>query len=573
MKKSTVLIIVSVLILLAAQKATACTNFLITKGASTDNSCMISYACDSHDIYGALYFWPSMDYAQGAEVNIIDWITGKFMGKIPQVRHTYRVVGNMNEHQLSISESTWGGRSELVDSTAIIDVGSLIYLTLQRAANAREAIQVMHHLVSTYGYASSGESFSIADPDEVWILELIGKDHGKKGAVWVARKIPDGYISAHANQARITDFPSENMKTSISSKYIDNNRYIFDPDLECVYAKDVISFAKEMGYIENLVAPEQFSFAETYNPITFGGARFCEARVYAGFNRVCNGMGKYLDYAMGENLDNRMPLWVKPSQKLSVRDVMELMRDYYQDTPMDMTKDPGAGPFGSTVRWRPLFWEVDGKTYFNERAASTQQTAFSVVAQSRSWLPDPIGGILWFGVDDTFMTVYTPLYVGLQKAPKCFELGNGDILNYSETSAFWLFNRVSNFAYHLMNRVMPEIKELQSNLENNFIDKVANIDQQAAILYKTDPERAIATVSDFSMQSAQHTFDSWKKLSNTLLVKYSDGNIKHPAQGEQNYVRRLFDTTFLVPGIEQPGYSEEFYRQIINATGNKFEAK
>ena len=552
------------------QNTKACSNFMVTKGASADGSVITSYACDSHDIYGALYFWAAKEYPVGSQVEIIDWITGKKLGTIPQARQTYRVIGNMNEHQVVINESTWGGRPECIDSTAIIDVGSLIWLSLQRAKDAREAIRTFHFLVSNYGYASTGESFTIADKNEVWILELIGKNHGKKGAVWVAQKIPDGFISGHANHARITHFPKENKNNSISTKHINNDKYLYLPELECIYDSKVISFAKEMGFIDTELKHKKFNFASTYNPISFGAARFCEARVFAGFNKVANGMDKYLDYAMGENLENRFPLFVKPDKKLAVRDVMNMMRDYYQGTQMDMTKDVGAGSFSCTVRWRPLYWEVDGQKYFHERAISTQQTAYSIVTQSRSQYPDPIGGICWFGVDDTYLTVYTPLYAGLQQVPEHFKMGNGDIMNYSETSAFWLFNRVSNFAYSIMDRVITTIITKQDELELGFIEEVSNIDKKAEELYKTNPDKAIELVSDFSTKKAAQTFNQWYNLSNQLLVTFSDGNIKKHQADSSNYVRRLFDKEFSIPGIEQPGYSEEYYQNILETSDEKF---
>jgi len=567
---STIIIIISVF---QINTSTACTNFLVTKGASIDNSVLSSYACDSHDIYGELYFWPAKDHPAGSSVRIVDWITGKYLGNIPQINHTYRVIGNMNEHQLVITESTWGGREELTDSTGIIDIGSLIYLTLQRAKNAREAIRTFHFLTSEYGYYSIGETFTIADKNEAWILDLIGKDHGKKGAVWVARKVPDGYISGHANHARITNFPKQNKKTSISSDLINNDKYLNNPELECVYASDVISFAMEMNYIDSKTKHDDFNFADTYNPLSFGAARFCEARVFAGFNRVNSDMGKYLDYAMGENLQNRMPLWIKPDKKIGVRDLMELMRDYYQGTPMDMTKDVGAGPYKSTVRWRPITWEVNGERYFHERAISTQQTAFSIVAQCRSDFPDPIGGILWFGVDDTYLTVYNPLYAGLQEAPEMFKVGNGDILTYSETSAFWLFNRVSNNAYNQMSRVYPLIREKQNELELGFIESTKEIEQKALEIYQSNPEEAIQLISDFSQKSCLKTWETWKNLENYLLVHYSDGNIKKEQGTRDNYVRELFNEEFDIPAIEQPGYSEDYYENIVRDTDVKQKMK
>ncbi len=443
--------------MLPEQITNACTNFLITKGASKDGSVMITYAADSHVLYGELYYWPSKNWPAGTMVDVYEWDTGRFMGKIPQVSHTYSVVGNMNQHQLSIGETTYGGRPELFDSTQVIDYGSLIYLTLQRAKNAREAIKSFSQLISDYGYASEGESFSIADANEAWILELIGKGPGKKGAVWVARRIPDGYISGHANHPRITTFPLADGVRSITSKDLSK---INNPEVETVYAYDVIDLARSYGWFNGKDA--DFSFSDTYAPLDFGGARFCEARVWAGFNTVNSKMGQYLDYAMGENLSNRMPLWIKPDNKIGVKEVINMMRNYYQDTPMDMTKDIGAGPYGCTVRWRPMEWKVDNQTYFFERAISTQQTGFSFVAQSRSWLPDPVGGILWFGVDDTYYTVYSPIYCGITRVPESFAVGNGDIMNFSETSGFWIFNQVTNFAYTRTSLLINDLQNKQS---------------------------------------------------------------------------------------------------------------
>ncbi|MFW6277614.1 MAG: dipeptidase, partial [Prolixibacteraceae bacterium] len=418
-------ILAIVFLLTNYQVSNGCTNFLITRGASVDGSTMVTYAADSHSLYGELYYQPAQEHPEGAMREIYEWDTGKYLGKIPQPRHTYSVVGNMNEFQLAISETTFGGRKELSGQEgAIMDYGSLIYVTLQRAKTAREAIQVMAGLVEKYGYYSSGESFSIADPEEVWFMELIGKGEGEKGAVWVALKVPDGYISGHANQARITTFPKN------------------DPE-NCLYSEDVISFARDKGWYEG--SDDDFSFSDVYAPVDFGGARFCEARVWSGFNRVAQGMDKYLDYAKG-NIEhagpnnfasNRMPLWVKPDKKLSVRDVQNLMRDHYEGTELDMTQDAGAGPFEMPYRFGKLTWEVDSVEYCNERPISTRQTGFSFVSQSRNWLPDPIGGILWFGVDDTYVTCYVPMYCGITEIPECFEEGNGDLLTYSETSAFW----------------------------------------------------------------------------------------------------------------------------------------
>jgi len=538
----------------------SCTNILVTKGASTDGSTMVTYAADAHVLYGELYHWPAAKYPEGAMLDIYEWDTGKFLGKIKQVRETYNVVGNINEHQLAISETTYGGRNELVDTNGIMDYGSLIYITLQRAKNAREAMKIMTELVEEYGYYSSGESFSFSDPHEVWILEMIGKGSGKvdakgrlikgsysKGAVWVAIQIPDGYISAHANQARITTFPFQK-----SNNWFDKSQTVF-------HSPDVISFARQQGYFNG--NDKEFSFSDTYAPVDFGGARFCEARVWAVFNRTNKDMGKYLDYAKGHNLSNRMPLYIKPDKKLSVHDVMELMRDYYQDTELDMTKDIGAGPYGCIIRWRPMVWEIDGKKYIHERAISTQQTGFSFVTQSRSWLPNPIGGILWFGVDDTYLTVYSPMYCGITRSPDLFAEGYGSMMEFVDDAGFWVFNQVSNLAYTRFNQMIKDIQPVQRELELNYIEYVKAIDKAAAELYKTNKDMAINFITDFSVNTGNFTVKRWKELYKYLFVKYLDGNIKYPNPGEQN------------PKVEFPGYNEQYYRQIIKETGDKFKMR
>ena len=436
------------------QDLTACTNFLITKSASVNGSTMITYAADSHALYGELYYWPAADHKPGTMLDVYEWDTGKFLGQIPQAAHTYKVVGNMNEHQLAIGETTFGGRDTLRDPSGLIDYGSLIYITLQRAKTAREAIKTIVELTSEYGYYSSGESFSISDPNEVWIMELIGKGAGNTGIVWVARMIPDGYVSGHANQARIQTFPFDKDKTSISSKDLDR---IFDKEVTTAYASDVVQVARNFGWFDG--KDKDFSFSDTYAPVDFGGARFCDMRVWSFFKEINDDMDQYFSYVSGHDLENRMPLWIKPNRKLSNLDLMDFMRDHLEGTPLDMTQDAGAGPFGLPYRWRPLTWNVEGdtKTYCNERATATQQTAFSFVAESRSWLPDPIGGILWFGVDDAAATVYIPMYCGINRPPSSFEQGNGDLLTYSPTSAFWAFSFVSNFAYLRYNIMMEDV--------------------------------------------------------------------------------------------------------------------
>ena len=444
----------------------ACTNLLVTRGASVTGSTMITYAADSHVLYGELYLRPAQDHLPGSFFDIYEWDTGKYLGKIKQVEHTFSVVGNMNEHQVSIGETTYGGRSELRDTTGIIDYGNLMYVALQRARSAREAIEIMGELMAEYGYYSSGESLSISDKDEVWIMELIGKGTGNKGAVWVAMKIPDGYVCAHANQARIQTFPLD------------------DPE-NCLYSEDVISFAKEMGYYEG--KDKDFSFSDAYAPVDFGGARYCESRVWSFFEKINPDMDRYLDYAMGKNLENRMPLWIKPDRKLSSADMMNFMRDHFEGTPMDMTQDIGAGPYRLPYRWRPLSWSVGDESYCNERAIATQQTGFSFVAEARNWLPDWIGGIFWFGVDDASTSVYTPMYCGMTRVPVNFAEGNGDMLSYSPTSAFWTFNLVSNFCYLRYDVMSADVIKKQQALESKFAaleDKSQVTDELAALKAK-----------------------------------------------------------------------------------------
>ena len=469
-KKNMKKILLLLLVAMGAE-ALACTNLIVSKGATTDGSTFITYAADSHVRYGQLRYCAAADHQSGEMLRLYNYGSLKFQIEIPQPAHTYQVVGFINEHQLAMGETTWGGRKELAHGSGVgIDYGNLIYVTLQRAKNCREAIKVMHELVSTYGYAEGGESFSLADPDEVWIYEIINKGD-EKGAVWVARRVPDGYISGHANQARITTFPQEPLKwkkkgphPAISSKHID---YIFEPEVECVYSEDVASFARKNGWFND--KDEEFSFADTYNPLTFSGLRACEARVYAMFNRVADGMDRYEAYAMGDATAERLPLWVKPNRKLNVQDVMALMRDHFEGTPMDMTQDVGAGPFHCPYRWRPMDFTVDGQEYIHERAISTQQTGFSFVAQCRKWLPDKLGGIIWFGVDDTYSTVYCPVYCGCTQIPVCFEEGNGSMSQYSETAAFWLFNRVSNFCYLRYDAMIQDVVKVQHELETDFV--------------------------------------------------------------------------------------------------------
>lgn len=551
MKK--VFLLMGLFVFLGFQNSQACTNFLVTKGASVDGSTMISYAADSHVLYGELYFRPAMDYPEGTMMDIYEWDTGEYLGKIKQVSHTYSVIGLMNEFQVSIGETTYGGRHELHDGhSGIIDYGSLMWLALQRAKSAREAIKVIAGLLDEYGYYSSGESFSIADKNEAWIMELIGKGEGEKGALWVARMIPDGYICGHANQARITTFP-----------FSKENNW-FDKDQTTFHSADVISFAREKGWYNG--KDKDFSFSDTYAPVDFGGARFCEIRVWSFFKSVNSKMDKYLDYAKGNiehgkngYANNRMPLWIKPDNKISVHDMMNFMRDHLEGTELDMTKDAGAGPFGLPYRWRPLTWKVDGVAYCNERATSTQQTGFSFVSQMRSWLPDPIGGIHWFSVDDAASSVYFPMYCGAYDVPHSYKQGNSSMMKFTENSAFWTFNQVSNFAYLRYNIIHPEIADYQQALENKYITYTSVVDKSAKELYDQDPKLAIEFITDFSSNTGDKLTKDWRKFYEYLFTKYMDGNVKEPNGDKLN------------PKLEQPGYSEKFYRQIVKDTGDKLK--
>ncbi|MGL5681652.1 MAG: C69 family dipeptidase [Marinifilaceae bacterium] len=551
------------LALLATHATFACTNFLFTKGTTTDGSTMITYAADSHTLYGELYHWPAQKWPDGAMLDVYEWDTGKYLGQIPQVAETYNVVGNMNEHQLAIAETTYGGREELgTQKGAIMDYGSLIYITLQRAKNAREAIVVMTDLVNKYGYASSGESFSISDPNEVWIMEMIGKGEGEKGAVWVARMVPDGYVAAHANQARITTFPMKG-KTVVTS---DDIQKIYNKEVTTAYSTDVVSFAKEKGYYPQDAKNSDFSFSDSYAPVDFGAARACEIRVWAFFNAINPDMGQYFDYAKGKvkrdekgYATNRMPLWIKPAKKVDVTEVMDFMRDHLEGTELDMSKDPGAGPFECPYRWRPMRFEVDGQQYVHERATATQQTGFSFVAQCRSQYPDAIGGILWFGVDDAASTVYFPMYSSSTKVPKSFMVGNGSIMEFTNDAAFWVFNQVTNFAYGRYNVIHPDIREKQKQLENQYVQYVGMTDAGAQKLYAQDPQLAINYLTDFSCNTGDQLTNTWRQFYGDLFARYMDGNIRTKVPGQK------------FPKVGNTKLPEWHTRQIIEATGDKLK--
>ena len=522
----------------------ACTNFLVGKKASTDGSTMISYSADSYNLYGELYHWPAKKYNAGELLKVYEWDSGRYLGEIPQVLQTYNVVGNMNEHQLAIGETTFTGRRELSDPHGIMDYGSLIYITLQRAKNAREAIKIMTDLVREHGYASTGESFSIADPNEVWVMELIGKGEGNKGAVWVAVRIPDDCVSAHANQARIQQFP------------------LNDPD-NCIYSPDVISFAREKGYYTG--SDEDFSFAQAYAPIDFGALRFCEARVWSFFNHVNKDMAEYVSYAKGETTDP-MPLYIKPDRKLSLRDVQNYMRDHYEGTDLDWRYDVGAGPFNSPYRWSPLTWEVDSEQYCNERPIATQQTGFSFVSQSRAWLPNEIGGILWFGLDDAAQSVYYPIYVGNTTMPKEMEVGNGDLYNFTWESAFWIHNWVSNMVYDRYSDKIVHVQELQDKLESCFETNQPEVEEKALALYKESKEDALKFLNDYSNTTITEGLQEWKKMGEYMMVKYLDGVVKKEENGKFKYNEHGQPAS-----PDRPGYPEEHLRKVIEETGDKYK--
>jgi dipeptidase len=546
-KKSIVLIATLLAFIFGTAKVQACTNVLITKGASADGSTLVSYSADSHDLYGELYHWPAKTYPEGALLDIYEWDTGKYLGKIKQARQTYSVIGNMNEYQVTIAETTFGGRDELLDPAGLIDYGSLIYVALQRSRTAREAIKIMTDLVAEYGYYSSGESFSIADPNEVWIMEMISKGPDNKGAVWVAVRIPDGMVSGHANQARITTFP------------------LNDPE-NCLYSPDVIKFAREKKYFDG--KDKDFSFSDTYAPLSFSSVRFSDARVWAAFKTMNPAaMEKYADYAKGVS-SKRMPLYIAPAKKVSARDVIAIMRDHYEGTELDMTKDPGAGPFNSPYRFRPLTWKVKENTYFNERAIATQQTGFTFVAQMRSWLPNPVGGILWFGVDDADFNVFVPIYCGINKVPHAFAKGNGDLLNFTWESAFWVFNWVANQAYGRYSLMIEDIRKSQKELEDRFAAYTPAIDQAARTLYEQNPDLAREFLTEYSTRETEMVMQKWTKLGQFLFVKYLDGNLHEEKDGV--FLRNEHGNP---AHAKFPGYSQEYYEQIVNKTGDKLKMK
>lgn len=521
------------------REAPACTSFLVTPGASCDGSAMVTYVADSHTLYGALYFIPPGLHRKGEEREVYDWDTGKFLGRIPQVERTYGVVGLMNEHQVVIAETTFGGRKELQEPNGILDYGSLMFIALERAKSAREAIEVMTSLVAEYGYASTGETFSIADPKEVWLMAMIGKGKDEKGAVWVALRVPDGYVTAHANYPRIRRFPLNDPKN-------------------CLYSPDVIEFARRKGYYNG--PDEEFSFSDAYHPLTWFDARVCEARVWSFFRRVAPSLGLEWDIEKGWVVQNGvptdLPLWVKPDKKLCVRDLMEAMRDHFEGTPLDLSKGVGAGPFHLPYRWRPLTWKVDGVEYMNDRATSTQQTGFSFVAQARAFMPAPIGGLLWFGVDDTATTVYVPMYSGIREAPKPYAESTANFREFSWDSAFWVFNVVANWAYTRYEDISRDIRAVQDRLEGEFLARQPEVEAQALSLYRESPGLAKDFLTAYCKEVANRTLETWRYLWQTLFVRYMDGNVRD-AQGN----------------VTHPPYPEDWYRRIVNEDGERYRIR
>lgn len=527
------LVILLIYILSHGISVFACTSILAGRQATVDGSTIITYAADSYKLFGALYYFPARTHPPGAMLDIYEWDTGKFLGQIKQVERTYSVIGNMNEFQVTIAETTFGGRKELQDTTGILDYGSLMWIALQRSRTAREAIRVMTSLVEEYGYYSTGESFSIGDPNEVWIMEMIGKGPRNRGAVWVAKRIPDDAIAVHANHARITTFP-------------------FDDRNNCLYSVDVIAFAREKGFFRG--KNKDFSFSDVYAPIDYGKLRVCEARVWSVFRQINPEMEKYISYIKGETSD-RMPLWVRPNRRISVQDMKEFMRDEFAGTELDITKGFAAGYSGTKLRLSPLNFKVDGVSYFHERPIATQQTGFSFVAQMRNWLPPYIGGILWFGVDDAATSMYVPMYCGMIGVPESFSENNGSLLEYSPTAAFWVFNRVSNFAYTRYSLILPEIRKVQQQWDLTFNTLIPSIDRTAIGLPEANAREFLTT---FSHTQALNVTNAWRKLGEFLLIKYLDGVVKKEVNGQF-----LQNEKGIPPDILRPGYPEEFLRELV----------
>ncbi|WP_370528318.1 dipeptidase [Duncaniella muris] len=536
-------IVLGALALMSVEPALACTSLIAGKNATPDGSVLVTYAADSHTLYGELYNRPGGKHAPGTMRKIVEWDTGRYLGEIPEVAETYTTIGNMNEHGLTISESTWGGRHELEDTTGIMDYGSLIYVTLERAKTPREAIKIMTDLVNTYGYHSSGESFSIADSEEAWVMELIGKGGKEKGAVWVARRIPDDCISGHANHPRIHKFPLKDKENTL-------------------YSPDVIKFARKMGYYNG--KDEDFSFSLAYGELDGTATRGCDGRVWSYFNRFADGMDSYLPWIMKAE-GEPMPLWVKPDRKVSLNDMKWMMRDHFEGTPMDMTKDVGAGPYAVPYRWRPMTFKVDGKEYLNERAIATQQTGFSFVSQMNSAHPELMRGILWFGVDDANTCVYVPMYSSITSIPHEFAQGNGDLLTLSWDAAFWVTSYVANQAYHQYSKMIDDIRRVQKAEEDTLENEVRTFLAEVPTL---EPDAARSLLNDHSALASRRYVKRYKDLGDYLLVKYMDGNIKKEKDGK---FERTPEGMPVSPVYG--GYDDRYYRSIVNETGDHLLVK
>jgi len=497
--------------LLAPGRATPCTSIMVARGAGADGASFLTYSADSHELYGDLPLTPAGLHPPGTLRDVHEWDTGKFLGRISQPAETFQVLGNVNEHQVAIGESTFTGRKELKDpKPSGIDYGSLMFIALERSRTARQAVQVITDLAAEHGYASTGESISISDPNESWLLEIVGKGPGVKGALWVARRVPDGHVVAHANQARIRTFPLDDPRSTL-------------------YARDVVSFAREKGWFKG--ADAEFSFADAYAPLTFGALRFCEARVWSVFSKVAPSLKLPVDSVIGKAGQARLPLWVKADRPLAVRDVMALMRDHFEGTPLDLHQGVGAGPYALPYRWRPLSWKVDGKEYLNERAISTQQTGFSFVAQLRGDLPAPVGGVLWFGVDDSASTVYVPMYCANRAVPRPYAVGAGGFDRFSWDSAFWTFSFVANWAYTRYSDMSVDVRRVQAELEGEFLSRQPEVERAALALWKTSPALARDYLTAYSVEQGEKTVARWKRLGEHLLWKYMDGNVRD-AQGK-----------------------------------------
>ena len=530
-------LILSAAMLLASSGAFACSNLIVGKKASVDGSVMVSYNADDYGMFGHLCHYPAGTHPKGSMRQIYDWDSGVYHGEIEEAPVTYNVIGNINEFQLSIGETTYGGREEMVDSTGILDYGSLIYVTLQRAKTAREAISVMTSLVEKYGYNSEGETFSICDPNEAWIMEMQGTGAGSKGVVWVALRIPDDAICAHANQSRIGKFNMKDKKNVL-------------------YSKNVISYARKMGWFNG--KDSEFSWKNTYAFPDFSGRRFCDARVWSFFNHYADDFDRYLPWALGKDKDAEdMPLWIVPNRKLSVADVENSMRDHYEGTALALdTTSIGGGIYEMPYRPTPLTFTVDGKQYFNERPISTQQTAFTFVSQLRSWLPREIGGVLWFGNDDANMVAYTPVYCGNTVQPACYNTKGADAVTFSSDNAFWLCNMVSNMVYPRYSQLFPELKAVRDSLETSYFANQASIEKQAADLYQTDKAAALKLLNNYSNTKADEMLANWKHLATRIIVKYNDMAVKKEKDGK------------LLQSVTRPGYPISFGRKLVKETGD-----